>query len=160
MSLVFDKHGLLSGLALPPTELQEPNAVGLRHNADTVLTIGLVNNMPDAALQATERQFKGLLRASGVSSIVDLRYFSLPSLRRSPAAQSRIERFYTRFAELRRLHLDGLIVTGAEPNARSLTEEPYWPELIGPHRLGGGQHALGNLVMSRGARSRPASGRH
>jgi|SRR5579871_525510 len=129
MSLVFDKHRFVSGLALPPTSLRQPSAIGHRHNADTVLTIGLINNMPDAALQATERQFKGLLKAAAGSSIVDLRYFSLPSVRRSAAAQSRIERFYTRIDDLDRLNIDGLIVTGAEPCAVFLTEEPYWQEL-------------------------------
>jgi homoserine O-succinyltransferase/O-acetyltransferase len=129
MSLVFDKHRLISGLALPPTSLRQPRAIGHRHNADTVLTIGLINNMPDAALQATERQFKGLLKAAAGSSIVDLRYFSLPSVKRSSAAKSRIERHYTSIADLDRLHLDGLIVTGAEPSAAYLTEEPYWQEL-------------------------------
>src|SRR5579872_2850048 len=116
MSLVFDKHRLISGLALRPSELQDAHAIGRRHNAEAVLTIGLINNMPDAALQATERQFKGLLRAAAESNIVDLRYFSLPSVRRSWAARSRIERFYTDISELGRLHLDGLIVTGAEPS--------------------------------------------
>ena len=129
MSLVFDKHRFVSGLRLPPTSLRQPSAIGHRHNADTVLTIGLINNMPDAALQATERQFKGLLKAAAGPCIVDLRYFSLPSVRRSPAAQSRIERFYTKIADLDRLHIDGLIVTGAEPTAAVLTKEPYWQEL-------------------------------
>ena len=129
MSLVFDKHRLLSGLALQPSELREPNAVGRRHNADTVLTVGLINIMPDAALQATERQFKGLLKSAAGSIIVDLRYFSLPSVRRSAAAQSRIERYYTRIVDLKRLRIDGLIVTDAEPKAECLREEPYWQEL-------------------------------
>jgi homoserine O-succinyltransferase/O-acetyltransferase len=128
MSLVFDKHRLLSGLALPPTSLEQPRAIAHRHHADAVLTIGLINNMPDSALQATERQFKGLLKAAAGARIVDLRYFSLPSVKRSWAAQSRIERFYTNIADLDRLHLDGLIVTGMEPIAAFLSEEPYWQE--------------------------------
>lgn len=130
MSIVFDKHRLISALALPPTALRQPCSIARRHNADTVLTIGLFNNMPDAALQATERQFKGLLRAAAGTRIVDLRYFSLRSVKRSWAAQSRIERFYTKVADLDRLHLDGVIVTGAEPKAAFLAEEPYWQELI------------------------------
>jgi homoserine O-succinyltransferase len=129
MSLVFDKHRLISGLALPPTSLRQPRAIGHRHKADTVLTIGLINNMPDAALQATERQFKGLLKAAAGSTIVDLRYFSLREIKRTQAAQSRVERFYTNIADLERLHLDGLIVTGAEPKAALLTDELYWQEL-------------------------------
>jgi homoserine O-succinyltransferase len=129
MSLVFDKHRLISNLALPPTSLRQADAIANRHKADTVLTIGLINNMPDSALQATERQFKGLLKAAAGPWIVDLRYFSLPSVKRSWAAKSRIERFYTNFIDLNRLKLDGLIVTGAEPTAALLAEEPYWQEL-------------------------------
>jgi homoserine O-succinyltransferase/O-acetyltransferase len=128
MSLVFDKHRLISDLALPPTSLEQPGAIAHRHHADTVLTIGLVNNMPDAALRATERQFKGILRAAAGSKIVDLRYFSLPSVKRSRAAQSRVERLYTDISELRRLKIDGFIVTGTEPSAEYLSEEPYWQE--------------------------------
>src|SRR5581483_5519861 len=100
MSLVFDKHRLLSGLELPPTPLRQAHAVAHRHNADTVLTIGLINNMPDGALQVAERQFKGLLKAAAGSRIIDLRYFSLASIKRSWAAQSRIDRFYTDIADL------------------------------------------------------------
>jgi homoserine O-succinyltransferase/O-acetyltransferase len=128
MSLVFDKHQLLTGLSLPPSSLRQSSAIARRHNADAVLTIGLINNMPDAALQATERQFKALLKAAAESRIIDLRYFSLPSVKRSWAAQSRIDRFYTSIADLDRLQLDGLIVTGAEPRAAFLAEEPYWQE--------------------------------
>jgi homoserine O-succinyltransferase/O-acetyltransferase len=36
---------------------------------------------------------------------------------------------YRDIADLDRLHLDGLIVTGAEPNADALPEEPFWKEL-------------------------------
>jgi homoserine O-succinyltransferase len=128
MSLVFDKHQLISNLALRPTAIRRPAAVAHRHNADTVLTVGLVNNMPDAALQATERQFKALLKAAAGPRIVDLRYFTLPSVKRSWAAQSRIARFYTSIADLNHLELDGLIVTGTEPIATVLGDEPYWQE--------------------------------
>ncbi len=130
MSPVFDKHRLISELSLPPTLLRQASAVANRHHARTVLTIGLVNNMPDAALKSTERQFKGLLRAASEAIIVDLRYFSLPSVKRSRAAQSRIDRLYTSVSELGRLKLDGLIVTGAEPHATSIADEPYWQEFV------------------------------
>jgi|SRR5579883_191694 len=129
MSLVFDKHRLVSALALPPTTLRQTRAIARRYNAETVLRIGLVNNMPDSALQATERQFKVLLKAAAGKRIVDLRYFSLSSVKRSLPGQSRIERYYSRIADLSRFRLDGLIVTGAEPNAPFLWQEPYWGEL-------------------------------
>jgi homoserine O-succinyltransferase len=40
-----------------------------------------------------------------------------------------VEIQYTDIAEIDRLHIDGLIVTGAEPNAAKLTDEMFWREL-------------------------------
>jgi len=93
------------------------------------LTIGLVNNMPDAALQATERQFMRLLRQAAGDIRIDFHCFSLPSVHRSQTAKWRVDRQYTDIADLGRLRIDGLIVTGAEPNAATLSEEPFWPDL-------------------------------
>ena len=42
--------------------------------------IGLVNNMPDAALQSTENQFAGLLHEASGGQTVRLRLTSLPEL--------------------------------------------------------------------------------
>ncbi len=36
---------------------------------------------------------------------------------------------YADIADLGRLHIDGLIVTGAEPIAATLPEEPFWNDL-------------------------------
>jgi homoserine O-succinyltransferase len=90
------------------------------------IVIGLVNNMPDAALQTTERQFHELLFASSPHS-VRLRFFSLPELPRTEAGRLLISQRYEDFSELWTSHLDGLIVTGTEPRAPALTDEPYWP---------------------------------
>jgi homoserine O-succinyltransferase len=60
-----------------------------------------------------------------------LHCFSLPSVNRTKLAKSRIDATYMDIAELDRLQLDGLIVTGAEPNAATLPEEPYWQDLAG-----------------------------
>ena len=91
--------------------------------------LGIVNNMPDAALQATERQFMRLLRQAAGDIRIDFHCFSLPSVVRSQTSQWRVERQYTDIAQLGRLQLDGLIVTGAEPVAATLPEEPFWQEL-------------------------------
>jgi homoserine O-succinyltransferase len=48
---------------------------------------------------------------------------------RGDAAQARIDSLYSNVADLERIKLDGLIVTGAEPRAATLPEEPYWQEL-------------------------------
>ncbi|MBV8360997.1 MAG: homoserine O-succinyltransferase [Deltaproteobacteria bacterium] len=90
------------------------------------LVIGLVNNMPDGALHNTERQFGGLLQAASHNISTRLRYFSLPGLHRGADAQAYINRSYEDINQLWSGRLDGLIVTGTEPRASLLQDEPYW----------------------------------
>jgi homoserine O-succinyltransferase len=128
MTVLFDRHRQIISPALAPT----PGADEFESRpkaADAVLTIGLINNMPDSALQATERQFTRLLTAGAGNNRIHLHRFSLPSVKRSQAARLQIDGQYTDIADLGRLQLDGLIVTGAEPNAATLPEEPFWQEL-------------------------------
>ena len=47
------------------------------------LTIGLINNMPDAALKSTERQFRELIADAAGGRPVAVRTFSFPALPRS-----------------------------------------------------------------------------
>jgi homoserine O-succinyltransferase/O-acetyltransferase len=96
---------------------------------DSVITIGLINSMPDSALQSSERQFSGLLRAAADPFGIHLHCFSLPSVKRSQQTKQLMQGHYRDIADLGRLHFDGLIVTGAEPNANALHEEPFWKEL-------------------------------
>jgi homoserine O-succinyltransferase/O-acetyltransferase len=72
-----------------------------------------------------------LLRHAAGNVRIDFHCFSLPSVRRSQTAQWRVEKQYSDIADLGRLKIDGLIVTGAEPNAASLPEEPFWQDLTG-----------------------------
>ena len=54
-----------------------------RHPAGSEwIEIGLLNNMPEAALEATEQQFLDLLGAAAGDSWVHLRFFSLPGVPR------------------------------------------------------------------------------
>jgi len=98
-------------------------------HGDNCVTVGLVNNMPDAALDATERQFIGLVRAASPGLIVRFKLFSLPEIPRSEQARLALATRYRDITELWDTHLDGLIVTGNEPRAPSLRDEPYWPSL-------------------------------
>jgi len=129
MTVLFDKHRRIVSPALAPDQLHEADQLERRQNADSVLTIGLINNMPDSALQATERQFTQLLQAAAGNSRVHLHCFSLPSVNRSPQARQLMDGRYGDIADLGRLRIDGLIVTGAEPNAATLPEEPFWQDL-------------------------------
>jgi homoserine O-succinyltransferase len=100
-------------------------ASGFRHRLD----IGLVNNMPDAALRATEMQFAGLLKSAAVGVDVRLQLFSMPGIERSPETRARMEGFYASTDSLARTRLDALIVTGSEPRTSDLKDELYWPQM-------------------------------
>jgi homoserine O-succinyltransferase len=129
MTVLLEKRRLIVSPGLAPTQLRREDQFGHPKHADVDLTIGLINNMPDAALQATERQFMRLLRHAAGDIRIDFHCFSLPSVRRSQTARWRVEQQYTDIADLDRLRIDGLIVTGAEPNAAALPEEPFWGDL-------------------------------
>ena len=60
---------------------------------------------------------------------VRLHLFSLTEIPRDPASFGRISRGYGDLARLQASRLDALIVTGAEPVAESLADEPYWAAL-------------------------------
>ena len=65
MTLLFDKRRLIVSPALAPAQrARATNSIVRQEAVDEVLTIGLINNMPDPALQATERQFMRLLTAA------------------------------------------------------------------------------------------------
>jgi len=98
-----------------------------RHPAGSEwIEIGLVNNMPEAALEATEQQFLELIGAAAGDSWVHLRFFSLSDVPRSERGRGYLSRSYRDVTDLRHAELDGLIVTGTEPKAADLADEPYW----------------------------------
>ena len=124
MTVLIDRDHGISSPALVPGEDDL-----VRHRRGAELVIGLINNMPDPALKATERQFMKLLQAAAGARRIRFHCFSLPSVRRSPEAKWHVEAEYSDLSELRRQRFDGLIVTGAEPVAPELDQEPYWREL-------------------------------
>jgi homoserine O-succinyltransferase len=66
-----------------------------RHPAGSEwIEIGLLNNMPEAALEATEQQFLELLGAAAGDSWVHLRFFSLPGAPRSERGRGYLSRSY------------------------------------------------------------------
>jgi homoserine O-succinyltransferase len=97
--------------------------------ADDCVTIALVNNMPDPALDATERQFGALLAASAGDIAVRLLLFSIAEVPRSDYMRGELAGRYRDVSDLWDINLDGLIVTGTEPRAKNLKDEPYWNSL-------------------------------
>jgi homoserine O-succinyltransferase/O-acetyltransferase len=98
--------------------------------ADGPIVIGLVNNMPDTALHATETQFQGLLAAAAGTQAVRLRLSSFPELPRAGEAVEHIARTYWPIDQLLAARPDALIVTGTEPRAPRLSDEPYWQRSV------------------------------
>lgn len=93
------------------------------------LLIGLVNNMPDSALEATEAQFARLLGSASASLSLELRVAYLPEVPRGEEALQFIRGRYWHIEHLMASRPDALIVTGLEPKAASLIDEPYWQRL-------------------------------
>lgn len=91
--------------------------------------IGLLNMMPDAALEATERQFFRLVGAANPIVQFHLHPFSLPGIPRGAEARAHIEAFYERFENIRSMGLDGLIISGANVTHPHLQFEPFWEPL-------------------------------
>jgi homoserine O-succinyltransferase/O-acetyltransferase len=85
------------------------------------LAIGLVNNMPKAAREATTRQFKDLLDAAGVPA-PRLRLFTLYENYDSNPDYAPVDDIFDS-------GIDALIFTGTEPTKADLRDEPYWPRL-------------------------------
>jgi homoserine O-succinyltransferase len=122
----YPDHERQSGLNWPRLQsgsLEEPRS--------TFLHIGLVNNMADAAMCATERQFLTLLEAAAEDMVVQLTLYALPEVERTPSGQRRVDSFYfgieQLWEQLPEECPDGLIVTGREPRTPDLRDEAYWP---------------------------------
>src|SRR6202047_83663 len=98
-------------------------------HASNCVTIGLINNMPDPAIDATERQFTDLIRAAASKTIVRLLLFSIPEIPRAETTRQDMAERYRDVSELWDAHVDGLIVTGTEPRMKNLKDEPYWTTL-------------------------------
>ncbi len=94
------------------------------------LVIGLINNMPDSALEGTENQFKALLKSAAGERNVILRLASLPEVPRGAEARARIEQRYWTLDQLIGASPDAIIVTGTEPKTAVLSDEPYWARLV------------------------------
>src|SRR5438876_8343668 len=118
-------HGRLPGAEC----LSRTSPVEFRDSDANCLEIGLVNNMPDAALEATERQFRALLDAAADGIEVRLTLYGLPDVPRTEWGRHHVSSFYSGIGDLWSRHHDGLIVTGTEPRAADLRDEPFWGSL-------------------------------
>ncbi|MHB8506376.1 MAG: homoserine O-acetyltransferase/O-succinyltransferase family protein [Acidimicrobiales bacterium] len=95
----------------------------------SVIEVGFVNNMPDAAFVETERQFLALLggRAAGVV----VRRYAAASRWDSAALAPHLQDGYKTIDHLLTTSPDGLVVTGSEPAGAELRGDPLWPQFVG-----------------------------
>tara|TARA_B100000780_G_scaffold164318_1_gene114861 strand:- start:762 stop:1775 length:1014 start_codon:yes stop_codon:yes gene_type:complete len=91
--------------------------------------IGLLNMMPDAALEATERQFFRLVGESNKIAQFYMHPFTLPEIERSPEARRHIDQYYEPFEKLQEDGLDALIITGANVSTPNLEDNAFWEPL-------------------------------
>lgn len=94
------------------------------------LHIGLLNMMPDAALEATERQFFRLIGESNQIAQFYIHPFTISELPRGEKGQAHIDKYYESFEEIKEKGLDALIITGANVTQPDLAQEPFWEPLI------------------------------
>ena len=94
------------------------------------LHVGFLNMMPDAALEATERQFFRLISSSNSISQFYVHPFTLPEIERGEAARAHINAHYEPLSRLKEEGLDALIITGANVTQPNLAEEVFWNPLI------------------------------
>lgn len=105
-------------------DLNQANCQDIRE-----LHIGLLNMMPDAAFQVTERQYLGLIGACNQIVQFYVHPFTVPGLVRDQSTAAYIERYYRSFEELAHSGLDALIITGANVSNPDLRQEPFWGPL-------------------------------
>ena len=110
------------------------------------LHIGLLNMMPDAALEATERQFLRLVGACNPIAQVYIHPFTVPGIARQGAAKAHVESHYEDFQTLKRQGLDAIIISGANPANPDITKEGYWDGMV--EALDWGRENVCSMVCS------------
>ena len=108
-------------------EILNPDQVS--HQYIRELHVGLLNIMPDAALEATERQFFRLVGACNQTAQFHIHLFTIKGIKRNLQAQQHIEQYYESFDKIKDDGLDALIISGANVTHNHLPEEDFWQPL-------------------------------
>src|SRR6202789_1716372 len=107
------------------------DAAAAKHDGSARWTCALVNNMPDAAFCATERQFAGLLAAGSGSETVAITRYAMTGVPRGERIQARIAAEYSPLDDIFSDPPDLLVLTGSNPIESRIEDEPYWSDLHG-----------------------------
>jgi homoserine O-succinyltransferase/O-acetyltransferase len=115
---------------LTPAARARPDGSPTRESGAVSVICGFVNNMPDGAFDATERQFLHLLEAGSGSELIDVRRYTVAGVPRGEAVAARIAEEYAPVATIRQQPPELLIVTGSNPVEERMEDEPYWDDLV------------------------------
>lgn len=95
------------------------------------LHIGFLNIMPDAALEAAERQYFRLIGESNRIVQIHMHPFTLPVVNRGPEALAYIDKYYEPFEKIQERGIDALVITGASEESNPLvSDRSHWQPLI------------------------------
>ncbi|MEZ5563532.1 MAG: homoserine O-succinyltransferase [Gammaproteobacteria bacterium] len=100
-----------------------------QHQDIRALHIGLLNLMPDAALQLTEQQFMRLVGGANQIAQFYVHCFTVDGLSRSAATRAYIAEHYEDIASIRAQGLDALIITGANVAKPRIEQEAFYRPL-------------------------------
>ena len=100
-------------------------------DSDAPVEIALVNTMPDAAFEDTERQFVRLLTAGADGRPMAISLYSIPDRTRSTVIRQVLADRYQGLGDLYRHPPDAVVVTGSEPRQFDLRDEVIWVSLSG-----------------------------
>lgn len=123
-----------SCISAPVAKARANSSPGRTARPASMLAIGLLNNMSDGALEATEWQFRSLLESAAEDRLdIQLSLYHFPEVPRGTAARRHMNYRYQTVESLWDNKLDGLIVTGREPLFPNLRDEPYWNSFVQVH---------------------------
>ena len=129
MPVYLDSNYSSDSRTVRTTLLRGRSPAEFQEEPNKCITIGLINNMPDGALDATEHQFLTLLDLASEGIQIQLSFLALPNIPRNESGAQHVKKFYSSVKNLWGKKLDGLIVTGRESLTANLRDEPYWESL-------------------------------
>jgi homoserine O-succinyltransferase/O-acetyltransferase len=88
-----------------------------------------VNNMPDSAFDATERQFLDLLHQGSGGTTIEVQRYAMEGVPRGERVAKRIAEEYSPLEMIRHQPPDLLLVTGANPVEQEIEKELFWHDL-------------------------------
>ena len=95
MPVFLNSNYLSHNRAARTNLLSDKPTAAFQERPDKCITIGLINNMPDAALEATERQFISLLDSASAGIQIRLSFYALPTIHRNDSGACHVRNFYS-----------------------------------------------------------------